>query len=85
MRREWVLTLIKNYYSSFLLGSHSDTGHDSLGESKTRSGSCTYRNTRSEVSLVVWACGLILALACQQASGRYYARRADKFHAEHAL
>jgi Abnormal spindle-like microcephaly-assoc'd, ASPM-SPD-2-Hydin len=67
VRREWVLTLIKNNYSSFLLGSHSDTGHDSLGESKTRSGRFTYRNTRSEVSLVVWACGLILVLACQQA------------------
>jgi hypothetical protein len=68
VRREWVLTLIKNDYFSFLLGSHSDTGHDSLGESKTRSGRYTYRNTRSEVSLVVWACGLVLALACQQAT-----------------
>ena len=67
MRREWVLTLIENDYSSSLLGSHSATGHDSLGESKTRSGSCTYRNTGSKVSLVVWGCGLILALACQQA------------------
>jgi Abnormal spindle-like microcephaly-assoc'd, ASPM-SPD-2-Hydin len=65
-RREWVLTLIKNYYSSFLLGSHSETGHDSLGVSKAQSGRSTYRNLRIELSVLVWGCGLILALACQQ-------------------
>jgi hypothetical protein len=49
------------------LGSHSDTGRDSLGDNITRSGRCKYGTTRSVDSLAIWACCLILALACQQA------------------
>jgi hypothetical protein len=58
--------LLKCIYYSFLLGSHSDLSHDSLGDNITRSVTCKNRKARGDVSLVVWGGILIVALLTSQ-------------------